>query len=141
MKVQTLVDKAFDTGQLVISNAFSLNMLECQYSEIEVYRVDYETAKEFLKGFLFYGLLISNVLGHQSTVNLWNKLFPFYPLEVNRVPVKFKTATVLVIQPTERLPEGKVLDDTEIQRLLKEEKVNFFLVFAKRCLHELGEGD
>jgi hypothetical protein len=69
-----------------------------------------------------------NAIGHESTVNLVNKLCGTN-LQKNRMEVKMKEGDkALIIQPMQRLEEGKVLTNEEIMKMLKEGKVAFYKV-------------
>jgi hypothetical protein len=69
-----------------------------------------------------------NAIGHESTVNLVNKLCGTN-LQKNRMEVKMKEGDkALIIQPMQRLEEGKVLTNEEITKMLKDGKIAFYEV-------------
>jgi len=72
-----------------------------------------------------------NAIGHDSTVNLINKLCKVQP-QKNRIEVKMNEGDrALVIMIAERLPEGKILSDEEIEDMYKQGKISFYEVILE----------
>jgi len=114
-------------GKTYLVNAFSLNMLTNFPSVLTIDKIDKEEFCLDLESRLEFGELI-NALGHESTVNLVNKLCET-SLQKNRIEIKMKEGDkALIIQPLQRLEEGKVLSDEEIMKMLKEGKISFYEV-------------
>jgi hypothetical protein len=69
-----------------------------------------------------------NALGHDSTVKLVNTLCETQ-LQKNRVDVKMNEGdTALIIMISQRLEEGKVLSDKEIEDMYRQGKISFYKV-------------
>jgi hypothetical protein len=73
-------------------------------------------------------LRVVNAIGHDSTVNLINKLCGTN-FQKNRIEVEMSQGDIaLVIIVSERLPEGKVLSETEIEEMMVKGKISFYEV-------------
>ncbi len=116
-------------GKVYLTNAFSLNMINEKEFPTRII-VDKLYEVEFCFGVTnaIENKELVNAIGHDSTINLVNKLCET-ELEKNRTEIKMeKDDRALIIMVSERLPEGKVLDDEEITKLFKEEKIKFYEV-------------
>jgi len=114
-------------GKVYLANAFSLNMLSNFPADLTVVKIEKEEFCSEIQDGMKYEQFV-NALGHESTVNLVNKLCET-SLQKNRVEVKMVEGDkALIIQPIQRLEEGKVLSDEEIMRMLKEGKIVFYKV-------------
>jgi hypothetical protein len=114
-------------GKVYLANAFSLNMLSNLPAELTIVKIDKEEFCLDLEDSMKYGQFV-NAIGHESTVNLVNMLCGVN-LQKNRVEVKMVEGDkALIIQPIQRLEEGKVLSDEEIMRMLKDGKIVFYKV-------------
>ena len=114
-------------GKVYLANAFSLNMLSNFPADLTVVKIEKEEFCSEIQDGMKYEQFV-NAIGHESTVNLVNKLCGTN-LQKNRVEVKMVEGDkALIIQPIQRLEEGKVLSDEEIMRLLKEGKIVFYKV-------------
>jgi len=72
-----------------------------------------------------------NAIGHESTVNLVNKLCEVQ-LQKNRIEVKMSEGDrALIVMVAERLPEGKILSDEEIEDMYKQGKISFYEVILE----------
>ena len=123
---------------MYLCNAFSINMLVDRFIRLEnqkaapfelihIQKLWGDEVRKLLKqGFV-------SAIGHESTAKLISKIFNV-DVPVNRIPVKLERGDrLIVVQLTERLPEGKVLSDEEIQEFYKSGKVQFFLVEIADC--------
>jgi len=114
-------------GKVYLANAFSLNMLSNFPADLTVVKIEKEEFCSEIQDGMKYEQFV-NAIGHESTVNLVNKLCGTN-LQKNRVEVKMVEGDkALIIQPIQRLEEGKVLSDEEIMRMLKEGKIVFYKV-------------
>ena len=114
-------------GKTFLTNAFSLNMLKEFPTNLTIDRIDRDEFCMDLEMRLEDGELV-NAIGHDSTVNLVNKLCDVQ-LQKNRIEVKIsKGDRALVITIAERLPEGKVLSSEEIEDMYKQGKISFYEV-------------
>ena len=114
-------------GKTYLVNAFSINMLKELPSTVAIDKLDRE---EFcLKVELRQedGELI-NAIGHDSTIFLINKLCSTN-FQKNRAEIKMSKGDIaLVIIISERLTEGKVLADQEIEDMYAKGKISFYEV-------------
>ena len=108
---------------LYLANAFSLGMLE-NPQEVTIYvtEIDIEQVKELLaNGF-------TSAIGHESTAAILSNILGIQ-VPVNRVPIKAKHGDdIIVFQLLQRLPEGKILSEQELQQLIQQKQVRFYYV-------------
>jgi len=117
-------------GKVYLINTFSLNMLKEFPTNLTVDKIDRDEFCLKLEARLEDNELV-NAIGHDSTVNLINKLCEVQ-LQKNRIEVKMNEGDrVLVIMIAERLPEGKVLSDTEIEDMYKQGKISFYEIILE----------
>ena len=127
----TLYRIAKSAKRLVLANAFSLGMLENDCS-VRFKRVDIEDVKKFVIYAIKHGLEIKSVIGHESTAKILSELLN-YNVAVNREMYKMQKYDLLVVfQLKERLPEGKILSKEELEKLLQEGKVEFWLAWIEK---------
>jgi len=114
-------------GKVYLVNAFSLNMLNNFPINVTIDKIERDEFCLKVEMRLEDNELV-NAIGHDSTVNLINKLCDVQ-LQKNRVEIKMSEGDrALVIMIAERLPEGKVLSDTEIEDMYKKGKISFYEV-------------
>ena len=114
-------------GKVYLTNAFSINMLSNFPAELTVVKINKEEFCSELEDGLKYEEFV-NAIGHDSTVNLVNKLCGTN-LQKNRMEIKMVEGDkALIIQPMQRLEEGKILSDEEITKMLNEGKIAFYKV-------------
>jgi len=110
----------------ILANAFSLNMLNVTTEEeikIKVKKISLEEAKKILSS----GGFIS-AIGHPSTAAILSQLLGV-SVPANRIEVKLQpNQQLIVFQLNVRLPEGKILSESELQQLVQQNKVAFYLV-------------
>jgi len=113
-------------SRLVISNAFSTNMLE--KTEIVVFvKLDIDTAKYIVNEAVRKGIDILSIVGHQATADLLSRILNIN-ISVNRADYKLlQNDLVLVFTIPVRLPEGRILTDEEIKQY--SDKLNIYAVF------------
>jgi len=114
-------------GRLVISNAFSPNMLE-KSELVAILKLDIDSAKQLVSEAYRSGKTIVSIVGHQSTANLLSQMLGV-EVPVNRVDYKLSEYDLLLVFTIPvRLPEGKVLTDEEIRQIA--DKMNVYAVFV-----------
>jgi len=117
-------------GKVYLVNAFSLNMLKEFPATITVDKIERDEFCLEVEMRLEENELV-NAIGHDSTVNLVNKLCDVQ-LQKNRVEIKMSEGDrALIVIVTERLPEGKVLSDEEIEDMYKQGKISFYEVMLE----------
>ncbi len=104
-------------------NAFSLNMLSDIKAFCEIEEISLEKAKSIIerRGFISY-------ISHESTANILSTLFG-RKVEFRRKDLKLpQYATAIVFQITRRPEEGKIFDESELKKFIKEGYFKFFLL-------------
>jgi len=96
---------------VILSNAFSLNMLQGQEVYLKVTKVSTTMVKDMIRnGF-------QSVVGHQSTADYISTLLET-DVPLNRANITLgKGEKILVLQLKTRLPEGKILTKEEVSEI------------------------
>lgn len=103
----------------VISSTFSVKMLEPCFHELTFEPILESCAHELLQDVhKREPEKILSIVGHESTARLFSRILGFEVPE-NRVDYTFKVGDALIVgvPNIKRLPEGKVLDTEELERL------------------------
>jgi len=120
--------------RVVVVNAFSLSMLKLSalVSVHEISKEELEKTIEFIRGQVAKGKLqIYSVVGHESTAKLLTNLLGV-EIKVNRERYVMDESDILfVMQLLVRLEPGRELNLSDLQQLLDEGKVKFYLVSVK----------
>jgi len=124
-----IIPKLPTTRRLVISNAFSVNMVYT--SDIyAIIKTDIGTARTVVEDAVKSNIEIVSIVGHESTAKLLSKLLGI-DIPVNRANYRIsENDMLLVFTISERLPEGKVLTDEEIIQYIN--KINVYAVIPFR---------
>ena len=105
-------------GKLYLTNSFSLNMLDLSNRDevvIKVQKISEEMVKEILSKQDFV-----SAIGHESTAKLITEILGIQ-VPANRIQIKVKKGDkIVVLQLLQRLPEGKVLNEQELQQIPKQ---------------------
>jgi len=113
-------------SRIVISNAFSPNMLE-KSELVAIFKLDIDSAKQLVNEAYRNGRPIISIVGHQSTANLLSQMLGI-EVPVNRVDYKLSEYDLLLVFTIPvRLPEGRVLTDEEIRQIA--DKMNVYAIF------------
>ncbi len=111
-------------GQIYVSNAFSLGMLEASPEPLtlRVRTLTLEEAKDILKeGY-------TSAVGHQGTAQVLSLLLGT-EVPSNRIAIRLSQEdSLIVFQLGVRLEEGRILNEEEVLSLYREGKASFFLV-------------
>jgi len=119
MEIQTRVKPT--PRRVVVSNAFSVNMIATNAITLRFRRITLEDAKQLVKS----GNYLS-VVGHESTAILLSNLLDV-EIPTNRTNyVLNPTDVLLVFTIPFRLPEGRVLTYEEIKKI--KDVINIFMV-------------
>jgi len=107
-----------------VGNAFSISMLrELSNTIVEFKKISLEKARELVKEKEFISFV-----GHPSTAEVMSKLLGI-EIPANRISVELDMGDeVLVMSLNQRLPEGKVLGKEELEELVKQGKIQWWLV-------------
>jgi len=105
-------------GTVYLANAFSLGMLGYGYWTVKVKSADLTDVKRVLKrGF-------TSIVGHEATANILSRLLGV-EVKAERVRVQLNDGDVVVVfQLLQRLPEGKILTEEELENI----KYMFYIV-------------
>ena len=112
--------------RLVIANAFSLSMIPQSPSvTLIIERLSLDEVREVVKR---YEGKIYSIVGHESTAKILSRLLDTQII-YNRVFYKIKAGdAVLVCQLMTRLKEGEILSEKELEQLLEQNKIQFYIV-------------
>jgi len=111
--------------RLVIANAFSVNMLK-EARVLAFVPVSLEFAKTHVKTMKANNVEILSIVGHESTAKLLSRILGI-EVPANRVDYKMERDDIMLVFTVPfRLPEGKVLSESELQEYAN--KLNVFLV-------------
>jgi len=109
-------------GRVVLLNALPINAFEKE-AILVVRPVTVDHVKSLIQSEKFV-----SYIGHESTAKLLSQLLGVN-VPTNRAFYKAQDGDILVIVvPKQRLPEGKVLNQEEIQKMLQEGKIGFYIV-------------
>lgn len=114
---------------LYISNAFSLNMLPLEWRQemralnVIIMPLSITEVREIIRS----NHHVVSAVGHDSTAKLYTEVLGC-EIAPNRIAIRLNIGDELIvgIVPVTRLPEGKILDDKEIQEY--KEKIKWVLV-------------
>lgn len=96
-----------------LANAFSLNMLDTEGMAVGI--EVWETKPAKVLDMLSDADNVESYVGHESTARLMSHALGGFPIPVHRANLKLGLGDTLVIcQPRQRLPEGKVLTNEEL---------------------------
>jgi len=114
-------------SKLYILSAFSLSMIPYQgWVHLYLKEVSPEEAKKVIAEAESKGKEVISAVGHASTAQVLSQLLG-REVPVNRAMVSLEDGDeAIVFQLMTRLPEGKVLDQQELQQLLNEGKIKLF---------------
>ena len=108
--------------KVYLTNSFSVNMLPDEKTWVLFMPLDKDAFVARLKEKEF-----ESYIGHEGTAKLLSILLG-KEVEVNRGNLKLQDGDeVYIVVVSERLPEGKVLDENEVKSLLNAGKVKFWL--------------
>jgi len=109
---------------LYLANAFSLNMLDFNNENeltIKIEKISEEMVKEILRKQEFV-----SAIGHESTAKLITERLGI-EVPANRIQIKAKKGDkIIVLQLLQRLTEGKVLSEQELQQI----PIQWFMVIV-----------
>ena len=112
-------------GRLFLCNTFSLNMVdfeERKVVDIRIVKLTEEEAKQWLENNEFI-----SAIGHESTAKIISQRLGI-DVKPNRIQIKMKEGDMaIVFQLLQRLPEGKVLSEQELQQI----PVAWFMVIIR----------
>jgi len=122
MEIQTRV-KPPTPRRVVVSNAFSVNMIATNAVTLRFRRITLDQAKEIVKS---SGGNYLSVVGHEGTAILLSHILDV-EIPVNRTNyVLNPTDVLLVFTIPFRLPEGRVLTYEEVKKV--KDAINIFMV-------------
>ena len=113
--------------RVVVANAFSVNMVP-NGADLSIVRVTPEVAREVIDRAVENGFEVVSIVGHESTAKLISQMLG-HEVGVNRVNyVMMPEDVIIAVVVGTRLPEGKVLNDKEIQEMLEKDLIRLYLI-------------
>jgi len=89
------------------------------YVKMDIAEITPEDARSIVKLAKMQHVEIISAVGHESTAKMLSELLGF-EVPVNRTMVKLNTGdTAIIFQLFTRLPEGRVLNKSELEELMK----------------------
>lgn len=107
--------------QVILSNAFSLSMVEAPIV-ISIREASVSEVKSLIaNGF-------TSAIGHEGTARVLSQLLGV-EVPVNRIMVRLMPGTILIVfQLLVRLEEGRILSASEVEELVRSGKAKFFII-------------
>ena len=107
---------------------------------IEIYCLPLCAIKKIIERVRIKGIPIISAVGHTSTAQVLSQLLCI-PVSASRTMITLTHETLLIVfQLLTRLPEGKILTETEVKQLVEQGKAAFYVVkyhFASPEIEEL----
>jgi hypothetical protein len=99
---------------------------------------DIDYVKKFTDFLKKLGFEVISAIGHQTTAKVLSAILGF-EIPMQRVSVEFNKGDVAIAFALDyRLPEGKLLSDEELKRIIDERKFSFYIIDVANCIE--GEG-
>jgi len=117
--------------RIVLTNAFSVNMLDLKPSDsrsivLQFRRTTIDFAKKYISYMAKHGTEIYSVIGHESTAKLLSNILGIN-VPMNRTEYKYSYDDIVIVFTIPyRLPEGKILSEEEIQQI--KDKINVYII-------------
>ena len=109
-------------SKLIISNAWTPNMLNIGNYMLQFTSISIEKAREIVKS----RKEIISIVGHEATAKLFSELLDIQ-ITANRVEKKMELGEMILVGALNtRLPEGKILNKEEIEQF--KDKITWWLV-------------
>ena len=118
------------TVRVIFTNAFSPSMLTEKSVAVAFREVTLSEINELLN--YCPNCIFESAIGHESTAKLLSELLKV-KVPVCRRSIQLTENTILVIvNVSERLPEGKVLSSEELGELLRHGKIRFYVAYVAK---------
>ena len=99
-------------SNVYLSNAFSLSMLRGKEINIKIKEIDKDTAKRYLAEKEYI-----SAVGHKGTAEFLRKILKI-DISTERRQINLEKGDILIVfQLLQRLPEGKILSEKEINQI------------------------
>ncbi len=124
--------------RLVISNAFSVNMLE-KDEKLSFKKINDKGAKKLVKRCIKRGIEILSIVGHESTAKVLSEILGV-EIKANRIVYKMKEGDVILATVISFRPEeGKIYDENSLKDLYNKGKVSFWVIFHEELIDIVSE--
>lgn len=105
--------------RIVISNAFSINMLK-EKANLSFQKITIQEAKSLLSE----NETFLSIVGHEATAKIFSQILEI-EIPQNRIPYSMKKEDILIVGSLNvRLPEGKILSEEELKQI----KITFWKI-------------
>jgi len=117
--------------RLYIGNAFSVTMLQDFEDVAVVFRkITTNEARDIVEQAKQKSWEIISFVGHPSTAEVMSRLLSM-EVPANRVSVKLREGDqMIVFSINTRLPEGRILSEEELEELVEQGKIQWWLVYV-----------
>jgi hypothetical protein len=94
---------------------------------------DIERIKKRINVFKKLGFEVVSAVGHQSTAKILSAILGF-EVPAQRISVELNRDDVAIAFALDyRLPEGKVLGEEELKKIIEERKFSFYMIHVTEC--------
>jgi len=108
------------------------NETHCAVNVTRIKDVDY--VKRFIEFIRNLGYEVVSAIGHESTAKVLSMLLGF-EVPAQRLTITLTESDIAIAFALDyRLQEGKVLTKEELDQLVKENKVSFYIIDVVKCL-------
>ena len=105
------------------------------YCTVYVMRTkDVNYIKKFIEFMRGLGYEVVSAIGHESTAKVLSMLLGF-EVPAQRQTITLTESDIAVAFALDfRIPEGKVLSKEELEQLIREDKISFYIIEVVKCL-------
>jgi hypothetical protein len=108
------------------------NETHCAVNVTRIKDVDY--VKKFIEFMRGLGYEVVSVIGHESTAKVLSMLLGF-EVPAQRITITLNESDVAIAFALDfRIPEGKVLSKEELEQLVRDGKISFYIIDVVKCL-------
>jgi hypothetical protein len=108
--------------------------VETKCSVLVVRTKDVTYVKKFIEFMRMLGYEVVSAVGHESTARILSAILGF-EVPAQRLTITLTESDIAVAFALDyRLPEGKVLSKEELEQLVKENKVSFYIIEVVKCV-------
>jgi hypothetical protein len=108
------------------------NETHCTINVTRIKDIDY--VKRFIEFIRNLGYEVVSAIGHESTAKVLSMLLGF-EVPAQRLTITLTESDIAVAFALDfRIPEGKVLSKEELEQLVRDGKISFYIIDVVKCL-------
>jgi hypothetical protein len=94
---------------------------------------DIEYVKKKINVFKKFGFEVVSAIGHKSTAEILSRILGF-EVSAQRIGVELDRGDAAIAFALDfRLPEGKVLTEEELMKIIEEQRYSFYIIHVETC--------